>query len=330
MKEKELSDFLRENEKLFNDGTINDIEKRKGNYNEVDDRFIYPKTDEKGTGYLDIRFMPTGNIKEKVENIKSEGGKVSDIQNWVEVLEHYYENENGTYLREYCPKMFKKPCPICENLKPYWNGSDAEKNIARQKGPKRKYIYNIYVVNYPLEPEHNGKVFLWSTNRKIHNKILKHMPDTTKGEKIGDCNSSGDLIFNAFFPFTSPIFRIKLEKDEFPARGKKVQFTSVVNSDFREEVKPMEDAEFNKAYKDCYDVDELLREYKIKKYAELAELYKSGDKEIDFEDIPQKSIVDEKEIQDAFKEKDEDEKEIDDLVNIDNNANITMEDIFDD
>lgn len=60
----------------------------------------------------------------------------------------------------------------CQANSKLWNsGLDSDKNVARDRKRKLRYVSNIYVIDDPSNPENNGKVFLFSYGQKIFDKI---------------------------------------------------------------------------------------------------------------------------------------------------------------
>lgn len=131
-------------------------EQQKGGGNDA--RFwkltVDPKTK---VGYAIIRFLPAPKNEELY---------------WARIFNHAFKL-NGQWLIENCPTTLDgRACPVCKNNNMLWNsGIDADKDVARDRKRKLKFISNILVVDDKAHPENNGKVFVYSYGKKIYEKI---------------------------------------------------------------------------------------------------------------------------------------------------------------
>lgn len=128
-------------------------------YKSDDERFWQPTQDAKtGLGSAVIRFLPTTD---------------GDDAPWVEVFNHGFKNEEtGRWFIEECPSTMGADCPVCAATRPLWNGTEADKKIAKDRGRRRNYISNILVIKDPANPENDGKVFLFKYGKQIFDKIV--------------------------------------------------------------------------------------------------------------------------------------------------------------
>mgnify|MGYP003338975634 FL=1 len=80
---------------------------------------------------------------------------------------------------ENCPTTKGEKCPVCAANTALWNsGTEADKDVARKQKRKLSYYSNIYVVKDPLNPENEGKVFLYKFGKRIFDKLMAKMqPD---------------------------------------------------------------------------------------------------------------------------------------------------------
>ena len=132
-----------------------------------DDRFWQPEVDKTGNGYAVIRFL---------------AAPPSEDLPWVRVFSHGFQSKGGWYI-ENCPTTIGQKCPVCEANNELWNsGDDADKDIARQRKRKLSYISNIMVIEDPVNPTNNGKVFLFRYGKKIFDKINDKMNPQYKDE----------------------------------------------------------------------------------------------------------------------------------------------------
>lgn len=136
-----------------------------------DDRFWKPTIDKAGNGKAKFRFLPPHQDEESP---------------FVFYFQHFIR-ENGKVFGEKCPTTFgfEHRCPACEDIQPYWDGTEAEKKIASKRGRKKNFVANIYVIDDEGAPENNGKVFLYRFGVTIYDKITKAMePDDDDEPKI--------------------------------------------------------------------------------------------------------------------------------------------------
>ena len=132
-----------------------------------DDRMWQPEVDKTGNGYAVIRFLPA---------------PPSEDLPWVRVFSHGFQSKGGWYI-ENCPTTIGQKCPVCEANNELWNsGNDDDKNIARDRKRKLSYISNILVVDDPVNPANNGKIFLYRYGKKIFDKINDKMNPQYKDE----------------------------------------------------------------------------------------------------------------------------------------------------
>jgi len=104
-------------------------------------------------------------------------------------------------------------CPICAKNSEYYDSAyESDKELAKQRGRKQNWVSNILVVNDPINPENNGKVFLYRYGYKIYQKIEAQMfPSETDLE---------DPDFEQFMPFDlfeGADFKLKIKmQGEYP------------------------------------------------------------------------------------------------------------------
>lgn len=132
-----------------------------------DDRFWQPEVDKTGNGYAVIRFL---------------AAPPNEDLPWVRVFSHGFQSKGGWYI-ENCPTTIGQKCPVCEANNELWNsGDDADKDIARQRKRKLSYISNVMVIDDPVNPANNGKIFLFRYGKKIFDKINDKMNPQYKDE----------------------------------------------------------------------------------------------------------------------------------------------------
>ena len=123
---------------------------------QTDERFWNPTIDSAGNGSAIIRFLPA---------------KTEDSFPFVKEYKHAFQ-ENGMWFIMECPTTIGKQCPACsENSKLWATGLDSDKEVARKRKRKLKYIANVLIVKDPANPENDGQVKLWKFGSKIFDKI---------------------------------------------------------------------------------------------------------------------------------------------------------------
>lgn len=134
-----------------------------------DDRFWSVTRDKVGNGSAVIRFLPAVSGEEFP---------------WVRIWSHGFKGPNGEWYIENCPTTLNKKCPVCEANSQLWNsGLESDKNIARDRKRKLRYISNILVLQDPANRENEGKVFLYNYGKKIFDKLSESMTPQFEGEE---------------------------------------------------------------------------------------------------------------------------------------------------
>ena len=92
--------------------------------------------------------------------------------------------------------------PVGELNRTLWNsGLDQDKETARKQKRKLSYYSNIYVIKDQLNPDNEGKVFLYKYGKKIHDKIVSSMQPQFEDEEP----------INPFDMWKGADFRIKIQ-----------------------------------------------------------------------------------------------------------------------
>ena len=141
-----------------------------------DERLWKPGVDKSGNGYAVIRFLP-----------EPEG---EDLP-WAQVWSHAFQGPGGWYIENSLTTLGQKD-PVGELNRTLWNsGLDSDKEIARKQKRKLSYYSNIYVVKDQLNPQNEGKVFLYKYGKKIHDKIVSSMQPQFEDEELSTPLISG-------------------------------------------------------------------------------------------------------------------------------------------
>ena len=167
-----------------------------------DDRFWRPELDKSGNGFAVIRFLPA-----------SDG---EDIP-WVKVYNHGFKGPGGWYIENSLTTLGQKD-PVSEMNSRLWNsGIESDKDIARDRKRRLNYISNILVVSDPVNPQNEGKIFLFKYGKKIFDKIQEAMnPEFQDEEKV-----------NPFDYWNGANFKLKVRKVSGFVNYDKSEFESI-------------------------------------------------------------------------------------------------------
>ena len=151
-----------------------------------DERLWKPGVDKSGNGYAIIRFLPEPDGE--------------DLP-WAQVWSHAFQGAGGWYIENSLTTLGQKD-PVGELNRTLWNsGLDQDKETARKQKRKLSYYSNIYVVKDQLNPDNEGKVFLYKYGKKIHDKIVSSMQPQFEDEEP----------INPFDMWKGADFRIKIQ-----------------------------------------------------------------------------------------------------------------------
>jgi len=139
---------------------VKEVEKMNSTGAGEDDRLWKPELDKTGNGFAVIRFLPA-----------PEG---EDLP-WAKIYTHAFQGTGGWYIENSLTTLGQKD-PVSEYNRELWNsGSDKDKETVRKQKRKLSYYSNIYVVKDPVNPQNEGKVFLFKYGKKIFDKIMASM-----------------------------------------------------------------------------------------------------------------------------------------------------------
>lgn len=126
-----------------------------------DDRFWQPVRDKSGNGGAVIRFLPSPNENEDP---------------YVSYFDHAFQGPSGSWYIEKSLTSIGKNDPVSDYNSSLWNsGVDKNKDIARRQKRNLRFVSNIYVEKDPINPENEGKVFLFRFGKQHWDKIEKLM-----------------------------------------------------------------------------------------------------------------------------------------------------------
>ena len=209
-----------------------------GESNSKDDNLWKPEMDKGGNGYAVIRFLPAPNEE--------------DLP-WAKLFSHAFQGPGGWYI-ENSLTTINKSDPVGDLNRQLWNsGSDRDKETARKQKRKLSYYSNIFVVQDPLHPENEGKVFLYKYGKKIHDKIVEAMQPAFADETP----------INPFDFWKGANFKLKIRKLDGYWNYDKSEFDKVSTlGDF-------DDAELEAIYKSEHSLTAFTDAKNFKTYEEL-------------------------------------------------------------
>tara|TARA_B100001094_G_scaffold311965_1_gene348149 strand:+ start:10161 stop:11084 length:924 start_codon:yes stop_codon:yes gene_type:complete len=145
-----------------------EIEKMNKTGSSGDDRLWKPQLDKTGNGYAVIRFLPAPDGE--------------DLP-WAKLYTHAFQGTGGWFIENSLTTLGQKD-PVSEHNSQLWNsGLESDKDIARKQKRKLSYYSNIYVVKDPVNPDNEGKVFLFKFGKKIFDKITAAMQPEFEDEE---------------------------------------------------------------------------------------------------------------------------------------------------
>ena len=144
---------------------------------EVDSRFYTLPKNKDGSGEAIICFIPDQNQKIFKKVFKF------NISNFV--------SGKKRFANYFSPTTIGLPDPVQERWQKLWN--DGLKDEAKKFSRTIRYITNIKVIKDPLNPENDGKIFLYEMSQSLKEKI-KHAVELSEMDK--QLNRPRKEIFN--------------------------------------------------------------------------------------------------------------------------------------
>jgi hypothetical protein len=107
-----------------------------------------------------------------------------------------YPTNNEVTVQVPCIDMFGMSCPVTAAIRPWWKGTDAEKELARVYYKKKSYIYQGFVVRSPFEenstPENPIRRFI--INQSIHELVEQSLMDPDMEDSPTDFIKGRDFV----------------------------------------------------------------------------------------------------------------------------------------
>jgi gp32 DNA binding protein like len=206
-----------------------------GQQKDNDDRYWYPNVDKAGNGYSVIRFLPAPGEE--------------DVP-FVRLFSHGFKGPTGSWYIENSLTTIGQNDPVGEYNSQLWNsGLESDKEIARAQKRKLTYISNIYVITDQLNPENEGKVFLFKYGKKIFDKLNDAMnPQFPDQDPM-----------NPFDLWEGANFKLKIRNVEGYRNYDKSEFAS--SGPLSED-----DDEMEKIWKQTFSLQELIAPDQFKSY----------------------------------------------------------------
>lgn len=234
-----------------------ELNKTEGSSGYIDDRIWKPAMGKDGVGNAIIRFLPP-----------SEGSELP----WAKVWSHAFQGPGGWYIENSLTTLGQND-PVGELNRVLWNsGLDSDKEVARKQKRKLSYYSNIYVIKDPVNPQNEGKVFLYKYGKKIHDKIIASMQPEFEGEEP----------INPFDFWQGADFNLRIKK-----------VAGYWNYDSSVFGRPgvlgkFDDAKLESIYNQLHDLNEFTAPSNFKSYSELKQrldlVLKGGGARIDREE----------------------------------------------
>ena len=220
-------DSFRKNRMNFNEKVLKAQEKKVAG-----DGYDYWKLEvdkDKGTGSAVIRFLPP---------------KDTDLP-YAKIYSHFFRGDDGKWcIIDRCPTTYGESCPLCERNRDLWSSGQEQKGRERKR--RTNYVFNIYVVKDPANPENEGKVFLYKTGPAIFNMITESMTPQFDGEEPK----------KPFDIYEGHNFNIRVRSD--PSRGGLASYDKSFFEDRATEL-AKNDAELERIYNAMVNLDEYIQ-----------------------------------------------------------------------
>ena len=234
-----------------------ELNKTEGSSGYIDDRIWKPTMGKDGVGNAIIRFLPP-----------SEGSELP----WAKIWSHAFQGPGGWYIENSLTTLGQND-PVGELNRVLWNsGLDSDKEVARKQKRKLSYYSNIYVLKDPVNPQNEGRVFLYKYGKKIHDKIIASMQPEFEGEEP----------INPFDFWQGADFNLRIKK-----------VAGYWNYDSSVFGRPgvlgkFDDAQLESIYNQLHDLNEFASPSNFKSYSELKQrldvVLKGGATRIDREE----------------------------------------------
>lgn len=169
------------------------VTSEKKNYK--DDRFWSLSRDENDNGGAIIRLLPDPNGLP-----------------FIQLFNHAFQsfdavNKKKRWYINNSPQTINKPCPASDLWQAIFNeGSEEGKLEAKNFSRKIQFYANIKVIKDPMNPQNDGKNFVWKFGTKLKDKIMAALNPSETDRAMGE---EPKQLFN---PLTGCNMKLKIQK----------------------------------------------------------------------------------------------------------------------
>lgn len=183
-----------------------------------------------------------------------------NVKNPEKTFFHYYTFGwtslcTGQYVAAVSPSSFGARDPIAETrYRLLKNGTDEEKNKAKNIIRSEKWLVNAYIINDPVTPENNGKIMVLRYGKQLHKIIM----DAIEGEGAEEL---GSRIFDLSEKGCS--LKVKVEQQG--------DYPTYVSSKFSmpKAVEGLDKSKIDSTYSNIIDLETV---FTVKSYDELKQM----------------------------------------------------------
>lgn len=233
------------------------LEKESKGFYKDDERYWKLKRDKNGTGGAIIRFLP------------SPACDGEDGLPWVRYWDHSFKGPTGRwYIEKSLTTIGQQDYIAEENTKLWATGTEEAKSIVRSRKRNLHHISNILIVFDPVEPENNGKTFLFE-----YGKSIKDMID----EKLAGSDDpiSPKEPVNVFDFWEGANFLIKIRKNGHSYDYEKSEWAEPAPIALHGSKKPLTDKEIEEMWQGLHSLKAEIAEDKFKSQEELRKIFLS-------------------------------------------------------
>lgn len=208
-----------------------------------DKRFYVLSKNDNGDGSALLCFLPDAERRM--------------VQKMVKINTTIIKDGKKRFVSEYSPATIGMPCPFHERWQELYNSGKTEE--ARTYARSIRYVANVKILKDPVNPDNDGKIFLFEMSQKVFDKIKQALNPSEQDIALG---AEKKEIFN---PFRGWVFKLSAKKG---ANG----IVNYDSSEFTHYSKPiydnMEDA-LEDIKNNSYKLSDLIKPENFKSYDEL-------------------------------------------------------------
>lgn len=202
-----------------------------------DDRYWKLSRDKAGNGHATLRFLPAPD----------------NGVPWIQYWDHGFKGPKGWYIEKSLTSIGQND-PVSEMNSVLWDTNiEANRELARKRKRRLHYVSNVLVVDDPVNPDNNGKIFLFEYGKTIFDMLTEAMQPAF--DDIAPLN-----------PFDM------WEGANFKLRAREVDgWVKYDKSEFSKPKAIGTDEEMEALFEKVHDIRELLDPKNFKTYDELAQ-----------------------------------------------------------